>query len=515
MIVGRIRGLLFVSILALSGGTLAHAGTITGQIQTASSGRGVANGVFTFTLSQPAVVSGSASIVTSPVNCYTDAFGNVVGLPNPLTAPAASSSAGSGLPAAAYRVRYTWANSSGETVAGPALVITTTLTGSLTVQVPPNPPAGASVWNIYIGTSAVAETLQATQIAPFTNYTTSSSSLLAGAALPAANTSACSLRFNDELQPSYTGYNVTLTTSGGAAIPGFPQKWYLSGGSSGTINVGSGLPLYNGVVSYPQPIISNPAQSGTQSIGGPLSLGTFGLTAGTGGFFAPSTPQSPALQIGAPNTGILNASNGLEFSIQGTDGLFISTLDNVFINNNLFFTLNSGEIVLGTNNDTGISRGTSGQVNIGNGNSGDASGVLKTGQIQSTAATGTPPLTVSSTTSVANLNPEWPRMQVGGFGPSTFVNSGVMAPVFTRAVTVTRVSGLVETAPIGCTVAATITIDGFGAAASIANGNFLFDSGPMSLNVGAGGNIIVRTSPGTGCSTQAANATIAVEYKMQ
>jgi len=143
-----------VSIFALLGSALAYAGTITGQMQTATSGRGIANGVFTFTLSQPAVVSGSASIVTSPVNCYTDAFGNVVGLPNPLTAPAASSAAGAGLPAATYRVRYTWANSSGETVASPALVITTTLTGSLTVQVPPNPPAGASVWNIYVGTSA-------------------------------------------------------------------------------------------------------------------------------------------------------------------------------------------------------------------------------------------------------------------------------------------------------------------------------------------------------------------------
>src|SRR5258708_35326914 len=87
MIVGRIRGLLFVSILALSGGTLAHAGTITGQIQTATSGRGDAHGGFTFTQAQPAVVSRSPSIGTSPVNCCTEHFRNVVGLLNPLTGP--------------------------------------------------------------------------------------------------------------------------------------------------------------------------------------------------------------------------------------------------------------------------------------------------------------------------------------------------------------------------------------------------------------------------------------------
>src|SRR5207248_2478419 len=102
--------------------------------------------------------------------------------------------------------------------------------------------------------------------------------LAAGSASPASNTTTCSLRFNDELQPSYTGYNVTFATSSGASVPGFPQKWYLSGGSAGTVNVGSGLPLYSGVVVYPQPIITNPAQAATQSINGPLNMNGFRLT---------------------------------------------------------------------------------------------------------------------------------------------------------------------------------------------------------------------------------------------
>lgn len=264
----------------------AHAGTIGGAVQLASSGKGVANGVFTFTLTQPAVVSGTAIVVTSPVNCYTDASGNVVGLPNPLSAASLSSSTGGGtLPAGNYYVRYTWANVSGETVASPEVLRTTTATGALIVQVPSNPPANATQWKIYISTSAGTETLQSTQTAPFSNYS-QSTSLVSGAGLPGSNTSVCSLRFNDELQPSYTGYNVNLTTASGAIVPGFPQKWYLNGGSGGTINLGSGLPLYSGMVVYPQPVITNPANNAMQSINGPLNLNGFRfIDSNINGFF--------------------------------------------------------------------------------------------------------------------------------------------------------------------------------------------------------------------------------------
>jgi hypothetical protein len=184
---------------------------------------------------------------------------------------------GGTLPAGNYFVRTTWTNSSGETVPGPERSINTTLAGALVVQAPVNPPANATQWKIYISTTTGTETLQATQTTPFTNYS-QSTPLAAGSAMPVNNTTACSLRFNDELQPSYTGYNVTFTTATGATIPGFPQKWYLSGGSAGTINVGSGLPLYSGTVVYPQPIITNPAQSATQSINGPINMNGFKLT---------------------------------------------------------------------------------------------------------------------------------------------------------------------------------------------------------------------------------------------
>ncbi len=258
--------------------TRTFAGTVTGPIQVATSGKGFPNGTLTFSLTQAAVVSGTATIVTSPVNCYTDALGNVVGLPNSLALPVLSAVNGGGtLPPGNYFVRTTWANSSGETAPGPERNFNTTLAGALVVQVPVNPPANATQWKIYISTTTGAETLQATQNAPFSNYS-QTTALAAGAALPASNTTTCSLRFNDELQPSYTGYNVTFTTSNGATVPGFPQKWYLSGGSAGTVNVGNGLPLYSGVVVYPQPIITNPAQAATQSINGPLNMNGFRLT---------------------------------------------------------------------------------------------------------------------------------------------------------------------------------------------------------------------------------------------
>src|SRR5437764_66583 len=69
---------IFTVILFVTFFLRGYAGTVNGQIQIASSGRGVVNGILTFTLSQPAVISGTATVVTSPVNCYTDATGNVV-----------------------------------------------------------------------------------------------------------------------------------------------------------------------------------------------------------------------------------------------------------------------------------------------------------------------------------------------------------------------------------------------------------------------------------------------------
>jgi hypothetical protein len=275
--------ILFFACLSL--GSQALAGTIIGQIQTPSTGRGIANGTLTFTLSQAAVVSGAATLAGNGA-CWTDNLGNVVGLPGDaaVTAPVLSSNLGSGsLPAGTYFVRYTWANATGESQPSAERSLVLGSSGMLIVQAPVNVPALATSMKVYVGTTSGGETLQGSITVTGGviggNYS-QSAALVGGAALPSGNTSACQIRFNDELQPSFTAYSVAFTNVNGAGIAGFPQKWYLSGGSNGTVNVSNGTPLYAGVVQYPQAIVSNPAANGTQSINGGLNLNGFSLTAG-------------------------------------------------------------------------------------------------------------------------------------------------------------------------------------------------------------------------------------------
>ena len=89
--------------------------------------------------------------------------------------------------------------------------------------------------------------------------------------LPATNTSACSIAFNDTIIP-YSGYNVSLLSSSGNAYPGWPQAWQLNGGLNGTVNISNGAPLWNGTIIYPQPILSQPLNHGPQSISGLLDM---------------------------------------------------------------------------------------------------------------------------------------------------------------------------------------------------------------------------------------------------
>lgn len=260
----------------------AFSGTVTGQIQTATSGP-IVSGTLAFTLSQSAVQAGSASIVTSPVNCYTDrAAGNIVGEPDPLVAPIVTTNTSSGtLPAGTYFTEFTYYDASGNSVGSFETITLLSSTGTIIVAPPGLQPATATGWKIFISTASGTETLQSTQVG-FSSAYQQSSALTAGSALPSSNTSVCKILFNDQLIPSFTGYNVDFVNSSGSNIQGFPQKWYLQGGSAGTVNVSNGFPSYNNVVFYPQPIMSTPPLNAPQSIAGPLSLGSFPITAGPG-----------------------------------------------------------------------------------------------------------------------------------------------------------------------------------------------------------------------------------------
>jgi hypothetical protein len=248
------------------------AGTISGRLQTATGGA-VTNGTLSFRLSQPAVLVGTASVVTSPASCYISTAGNIVGVPDPLVAPVLTANTVSGtLPAGTYFVVVTYVGASGESVASPESTVVLSAQGTLFVNAPVKQPANATGYKVYIGSAAGTETLQAS-VTGFTQYS-QTSALASGAALPSSNTSICSLAFSDQLIPSGTYYSVNLVNKNGSTMAGFPQTWCTFGGQSGTINVSNGAPTGNcgtNGVFYPTPIFAAPQNNAPQSISGPLS----------------------------------------------------------------------------------------------------------------------------------------------------------------------------------------------------------------------------------------------------
>jgi hypothetical protein len=256
----------------------AFGGTVTGQITTATSGP-IINGTLTLTPTQAFVVTGTATVVSTAVSCYTDASGNVVGEPNPLVAPVVTPDTASGtLAAGTYFTRFAYQDASGTTFYSFETTTVLASTGSLIVTAPVKQPAGATGYKVFISTSSSTETLQGTITGTpgtWANYT-QSVPLVSGAALPSTNTTACKPYFSDEGIPVFS-YLVGLSNSSGSNVSGFPQRWRLFGGSAGTVNLSLGMPLSDGVVIYPQPIITTPAFNATQSILGGLNLNGFPL----------------------------------------------------------------------------------------------------------------------------------------------------------------------------------------------------------------------------------------------
>lgn len=261
-------------ILALLYPAAAFAGQVTGQIQTPTGGA-VANGTLTFTLSQPAILGGTAMVVPSTVSCYTSSLGNVVGLPDPLTTPIMATNTGSGtLPAGTYYVKIAYTGTPGDSIASPEGTVSLSGTGTVIVNAPTVQPASATGYKVYIGTTSGSETLQGT-VTGWTNYS-QSSALSAGSNPPSTNASVCSIRFSDELIPTGTYYSVNLLSRSGSQYAGYPQTWCTYGGSGGTINISSGAPTGNcgtSGVYYPTPILATIATP--QGVVGPFSAEEF------------------------------------------------------------------------------------------------------------------------------------------------------------------------------------------------------------------------------------------------
>lgn len=260
-------------LLAVAASTAGSA-TLQGKLVLAGYGP-VANGTLALALSQAAVVPGSYAVAAQSVACFTSTDGSVVGAPNPLLAPTGGPFAGSfTVPAGTYYAELAYIGTGSQTtLVSPEVKWTLTAAGYLVVFAPALSPANATAYAVYIGTTPGGETLQGT--AALGQEYVQSTPLVSGAGLPVSNTFTCSIAGNDTLMPAYTYYTATLSDVNGNVLAGYPQNWYISGG---TLDVSQILPLSsNPAVRFPQPILAQPASPVAQSLASALNMNGYNL----------------------------------------------------------------------------------------------------------------------------------------------------------------------------------------------------------------------------------------------
>ena len=307
------RLLLFLQ-LALALAAPAQYVTLTGTLQSAN---GLTAGNYTLAMkpSQFFYIAGSGVVVNSTVFCATDALGATVGTHNPTNPLVINSRHNSGsLPAAVYSIKYAWRDASGnQTQTGASQSIQVPSNSTLLISPPTSGmPANAAGMDIYIGTAAGQETLQGTTTGTAV-YAQSTPITTTEANAFGANTTVCRVVANDAGWPTGTSYAVTMSDLSGNVVPGYPMSWRLLGPNT-TLDLSQGLPTYNGLVSYPSPILATPLNHATQSISGHLSLGGFSLLGA--GSIGVGTAQ-PAYSIDVQN-GFINSNLG--YLINGATG---------------------------------------------------------------------------------------------------------------------------------------------------------------------------------------------------
>lgn len=259
-------------------------------------------------------------VVNETVECATSVDGSVVGTPNPINVPTTSVVYSGTLPSGNYYVEVLWVDaSSNVTLVSPEKQVQLSASGQIQVTAPaPGPPATAASMKVYIGTTSGGETLQGT-VTPASATYTQSAPLASGAAPPSTNTTICQVVANDAGWPTGTGYDVSLNGPAGDVLPGYPMQWQLIGPGQ-TIYLNKGLPLYNGQVTYPVPILAQPYNHAAQSISGPLSMSGYNLVnvgrVGVGtsipafGIDAEATPNNPLSGEVNASVGYLAGGNG-------------------------------------------------------------------------------------------------------------------------------------------------------------------------------------------------------------
>jgi hypothetical protein len=255
--------------------------TLTGNLRSAN-GIPSSNSILTLTPSQQGLIAGCGVNLATVNTCATSTDGSVVGVQNPQTATINTTSGGGSLGSGVYYTVYEWYDAAGHvTLVSPETATTLGATGTLVVNPPSSGvPALAVGMDVFISTSSGTETLQGqtTGTASFVQST----ALTSGSSPASTNTTLCQVVANDAVWPTGTGYNVSMVTVNGNPVPNYPMQWQLMGAGS-TINLSNGLPYYHGVVYYPVPILSAPANHGQQSISGPLNFGGYNVT-GVGKF---------------------------------------------------------------------------------------------------------------------------------------------------------------------------------------------------------------------------------------
>lgn len=320
------KRILIILLLAVS---QAFAGNVTGVVQTAG-GNPISNGTLGFTPTTAAVVVGQFVQTASTVNCYTDNFGNVVGIPNPLTLPVVvAGNAGSLTASTTYYIQFTFYNSGNSTESVPSPELAFTLSpgnSSISITAFGDTQFGnATGYKVYASTTSGAEKLQQTVVG-FGG--TGFGSLLSVTSPPSSNNSICSFNFSDSLIPQAT-YSMSITDSNGSSVPGFPEVFYMQGSS---FNLNTAFPTANTDAIFPQAIVSQPSGNAIQSIHSDLTLNGFHMSAG--GYTATGDYLNTALAtmkwgfsgLSSPDVGLSRCGVGTLCLGNGKQGDFTGTL---------------------------------------------------------------------------------------------------------------------------------------------------------------------------------------------
>lgn len=244
-------------------------------VLTNASGIPAANATLTFQPNTILFVAGTSAVVDSS-QCATDSGGSVVGVGNPLVVPRVSPQYSGTLPAGNYYLKFAWYDQLGNTtLASPEVAMQLTAVGELQILPPVgNGPPQAVGMNVYIGVTPGGEQYQGQTTSTTAQYT-QAMALATGAAPPTRNNTPCRVIANDAAWPTGSGYNVSLVDASGNTLFVYPQMWQLLGPGS-TYNLSEGIPYYNGQVTFPTPVLTQPTNHNMQPINGPISMGTPG-----------------------------------------------------------------------------------------------------------------------------------------------------------------------------------------------------------------------------------------------